>query len=242
MAIRPFTVTLVGATELLMDRDNITFAERLTRWHKDPLNADKQSPGDDRAPAWGWLGKLHYSEADNLVGIPQGMLSACLRAAATMIPHPTAKGKKSLKEVSQAGIAFTQTCFPLLVHLPGQPGWHPIPYDDLYTKLAEDEDFDVQVDTARMLGIRIDVRRSRPQFNRSHVRVRPMFAPWRCVCQMSLMDDALTEAVTLQMFRTAGIYKGMGNWRPSAGRAGSYGTFEVLEGIPDDMQPGPSTR
>lgn len=236
MAIRSFTVTLIGATELLMDRDNLAFAERLTRWQKDPANADNQVKGDDRAPAWGWLGKFHYSETDKLVGIPQGMLSACLRAAAATIPHPTAKHGKTLKEASQAGITFAQTCFPLLVHRPGQDGWHSIPYDDLYTQLAEQDDFRIHLETARMFGLSVDVRRAKPRpTGGGHVRVRPMFAPWRCICHMSLLDEVLTNAVTLQMFRIAGASKGMGNWRPSAKKAGSYGTFEVQEGIPGDL-------
>lgn len=236
MAIRPYTVTLISTSELIMDRDNITFAEEVTRWQKDPTNADVQRPGDDRAPAWGWLGKLHYGESTGEVGLPQGMLGACLRAAATMIPHPTARGKKSLKEVSQAGIVFTQTLFPLLVQRPNAVRWQTIPYAEVFTKLAQEDDFLTQIDVARLYGIRLDVRRSRPQFNRSHVRVRPMFGPWRCIVQMQLMDEVLTEDLVLQVFRMAGANKGLGNWRPSATRAGSYGTFQVVEGVADEVE------
>jgi hypothetical protein len=236
MSIRPYTLTLVSDTELLMDRDNITFGEDLKRWQKDPVNADKQSPGDDRVPAWGWLGKLHYSETNGLIGVPQGMLAACVRAAATMIPHPTAKGSKSLKEVSQSGLLFTETSFPLFVRGQMQDAWHAIAFPDLYQRLATEEQFAVHEQVAREAGLRLDVRRSKPQYNRSHIRVRPMFGPWRCVCHMQIVDDILTQNLVRQIFQTAGMYKGIGNWRPSVGRAGSYGMFSVVEGVLPELQ------
>jgi hypothetical protein len=236
MTMRALTLTLSSIAELLMDRDNITFSEDVAQWQKDPANADVQRPGDDRAPAWGWLGKLHYHEKTGMVGIPQGMLGACLRAAATTIPHPTAKGKKSLKEVSQSGLLFTETLFPLYVQQPNTTRWTPILFPDLFAKLREEDDFATHVEVGRLAGIRVDVRRSRPQFNRSHVRVRPMFGPWRSVVQLTLTDDVLTDELVLQVFHFAGTYKGLGNWRPSAGRAGSYGTFQVTPGIAPELQ------
>ena len=121
MPPRSLTLTLSGATEFLMDRDNISFAEEIVAWTKDPANADAQRAGDDRAPAWGWLGKLHYG-LDGLVGIPESMLSPCIRAAGAMIPHPTAKGGKTLKEPSQSGIQFVKTSHPLLLPQGQGPG------------------------------------------------------------------------------------------------------------------------
>jgi hypothetical protein len=230
------TLTLVSTTELLMDRDNLTFTERVTRWVKDPANKDRSQAGDDRSPAWAWLGKLHYDEQTGLVSIPQGMLSACLRAAATMIPHPTAKAGKTLKEVSQSGMIPAQSAFPLYVLRGTPPAWSPIDFEELYAKLGTEEDFEQHVEVAKLCGFRVDVRRSQPRFGSGrHVRVRPMFGPWRCVCQMQVTDEVLTEALVYQIFALAGRSKGMGNWRPSCGRAGSYGTFDVVQGIPEDL-------
>ena len=127
MPPRSLTLTLSGSTEFLMDRDNISFAEEITAWTKDPANADAQRAGDDRAPAWGWLGKLHYG-LDGLVGIPEGMLAPCIRAAGAMIPHPVAKGGKTLKEPSQSGIQFVKTYHPLLLPRGGNQGWGVIVY------------------------------------------------------------------------------------------------------------------
>jgi hypothetical protein len=48
-------------------------------------------------------------------------------------------------------------------------------------------------------------------------------------------DEVLTEALVYQIFALAGRSKGMGNWRPSCGRAGSYGTFDVVQGLSEDL-------
>jgi hypothetical protein len=238
MASRSFLVTLIGENELLMDRDNIDFSAKIAKWQKDPSNKNAQAPGDDRAPAWGWLGKLHYAgfETHEWVGIPNGMMATCLRDAATQIAHPTVRGKKSLKEASQAGILLRRSAFPLLVKRPGLGDWSPISYTDVYRKLQSEDDFLVHQDVVPSFGFRLDVRRARPQFNRAHVRVRPMFGPWRCIVDMEVTIDILDNAVMQTIWDYAGRYKGLGNWRPSLSRAGTYGTFHVVEGIPDDMK------
>jgi hypothetical protein len=236
MPMRTVTLTLSGATELLMDRDNISFTEKLVRWQKDPVNADHQVPGDDRAPAWGWLGKLHYDEMTKLVGLPQSMLLACLRGAGATISHPTAKGGKTLKEASQSGIQFTTTLCPLLLRRPNSAGWQPIDYEELFQKLIGEDDFMVHEEVVKQFGFILDVRRSHPQYNRSHVRVRPKFASWRCVCELRVLDEILTDTVIMQMFTIAGHSKGIGNWRPSNLKAGSFGLFTVQAGVADGLK------
>jgi hypothetical protein len=229
---RVLTLTLSNVSEFFMDRDNISFAEEIVKWTKDPANADEQRPGDDRAPAWGWLGKLHYG-LDGFVGIPQNMLAPCIRGAGAMIPHPTAKGGKTLKEPSQSGIQFTQTSYPLLVRAGAE--WQPINYTALHAKLRDEEDFAQHEAVALALGFKVDVRRAKPQYNRSHIRVRPMFTTWRCVCDIVITDEVLTDALVLQLFDLAGTHKGIGNWRPSVGKAGSYGMFQADLGVPRDL-------
>lgn len=234
MPPRSLTLTLSGSTEFLMDRDNISFAEEIVAWTKDPANADAQRAGDDRAPAWGWLGKLHYG-LDGLVGIPESMLAPCIRAAGAMIPHPTAKGGKTLKEPSQSGIQFVKTYHPLLLPTREGGGWHPIVYQELYDKLRHEDDFAQHEAVGRSFGFIVDVRRAKPQYNRSHVRVRPMFGNWRCVCEMSITDDVFTDELVVKLFELAGTHKGIGNWRPSVGKAGSYGMFRAEQGVPQEL-------
>src|SRR5262245_36380158 len=234
MAVRPLTFTLVGDNALLLDQDNIEFAETITLWQKDPANKPLSSAGDDRSPAWTWLGKLPYEDMTpaRLVGIPHAMLGPCIRDAAAMIPHPTAGGKKTLKDVSQSGILFDTTLYPLEVHRPGSQDWDTIAYTDLYDKLRAEEDFATHKAVAATYGVKLDVRRASPQWNRKHIRVRPMFSPWRIRCQVTITDDLLSDEIVHQIFTLAGRYKGLGNWRPSLSHAGAYGTFSVVPGTP----------
>jgi hypothetical protein len=232
MPLRSLTLTLSSTTELLMDRDNISFAEEVVRWTKDPDNAEAQRAGDDRAPAWGWLGKLHYG-LDGFVGIPENMLGPCIRGAGAMIPHPTLRGGKTLKEASQSGIQFAQTSYPLFV--PTLDGWTPIAYEPLYAQLKEEEDFSQHEAVVKTLGFTLDVRRAKPQYNRTHIRVRPMLRSWRCVCGLAISDDVLSDDLVVKLFTLAGTHKGIGNWRPSVGKAGSYGMFGVEVGVPKDL-------
>lgn len=233
MADRILTLTLSSKTELLMDRDNISFAEEIVAWTKDPANADAQRAGDDRAPAWGWLGRLHYG-SDGYVGIPESMLAPCIRGAGAMIPHPTAKGGKTLKEQSQSGLLFVSTHHPLFL-LSDVPRWRPVRFGDLDDKLHHEDDFTQHEAVVKALGFRLDVRRAKPQYNRSHVRVRPMFGNWRCVCHIEITDDVFTDKLVVDLFNLAGRRKGIGNWRPGVGKAGSYGMFEAKQGVPADL-------
>jgi hypothetical protein len=231
---RQVVLTLRSKTALIMDRDNISFAEEIVSWTKDPTNADAQRAGDDRAPAWGWLGRLHHG-TDGLVSIPESMLAPCIRGAGAMIPHPTARGGKTLKEQSQSGLSFIETHHPLWLPPDDSDGWHPIVYHELEQKLRQEEDFAQHEAVARRLGFILDVRRAKPQYNRSHVRVRPMFAPWYCVCEVTVTDEVFTDKLVLDLFNLAGTRKGLGNWRPSVGKAGPFGQFTALGGVPADL-------
>lgn len=230
--VQTHTLTLIGDNELLMDRDNLTFAEQLKRWQLDPANKDQQIAGDDRAPAWAWLGKLHYEDVTpaRLVGIPMGMLAACIRDGAAMIRHPTARNNKTLKDISQSGILFMQALFPITVKRGGEDGeWHSISYTILHDKLRQEPDFLLHQAVAQDIGCTLDVRRAKPpgRSQGRHVRVRPAFIPWRVICEVKVLDEIITPDLLLQIFTYAGRYKGLGNWRPSTPKAGAYGTFSV---------------
>jgi hypothetical protein len=233
MPLYSYTVTLLGENPLLIDRDNLTFVEEVKAWQHDPGNRDKQKPGDDRSPAWAWLGKVYYEDTSPLqqVSIPVGMLQACIRDAATMIRHPTGKANKTLKDVSQSGILIAEAFIPLLV--PGEDTWRPISYKALYERLRGEDDFRVHEGLVKEHGFQLSVLAAKPPGQRArHVRVRPLFPTWQAVCHVTVTDDVLTEPILRQIFEYAGRYKGLGNWRPSTIRPGSYGTFQtdVVEG------------
>ena len=248
MPLRSYTVTLLGENPLLIDRDNLTFVEDVKEWQHNPDNRDKQKPGDDRSPAWAWLGKLYYEDTSLLwqVSIPVGMLQACIRDAATMIRHPTGRANKTLKDVSQSGILIAEAFIPLLV--PGEDAWRPISYKALYERLRGEDDFRIHESLVKEHGFQLSVLAAKPPGQRArHVRVRPLFPKWQAICHVTVTDDVLTEAILTQIFEYAGRYKGMGNWRPSTIRPGSYGTFktEVVEGgmeLEEGKSPGTPAR
>jgi hypothetical protein len=228
---RVYVVTLTGENPLIIDRDNLTFADEVKAWQQDPANRDQQKAGDDRAPAWAWLGKLYYEDTtpEKLVSLPVGMLQACIRDGAAMIRHPTGPARKTLKDVSQSGLVFQEAFIPLLVPslLPGASElWMPISYGELFLKLRGEAQFRVHEAFVQAQGFQLLVVAAKPPGQRTrHVRVRPIFPKWRAVCHVTVTDDVVTETILAQIFDYAGRYKGMGNWRPSTMRPGSYGTF-----------------
>jgi hypothetical protein len=92
--------------------------------------------------------------------------------------------------------------------------------------LQKVEDFDEHLDYVRTLGFELDVRRARVGQSK-HVRVRPLFSNWSASGRLMVTDDQLTTDVLRTILREAGIYVGLLEWRPSAGRPGPFGTFTV---------------
>ena len=56
MATR-YSVTLVGETPLLMHQDNLAWEDAMMQWRKDPANKKVSVAGDDRSPAFRWIGE-----------------------------------------------------------------------------------------------------------------------------------------------------------------------------------------
>ena len=76
-----YQVTLKGLTPLLMHSDNLAFSERVQAWQKAPENKANSKAGDDRSPAWTWIGYLYHDGKH--VGIPADNLMTMLREAGT---------------------------------------------------------------------------------------------------------------------------------------------------------------
>lgn len=53
-----FLVRLIGLSPLLCHADNVAWGDLLDAWAKRP--GKKGSAGDDRAPAWRWMGSLMH--------------------------------------------------------------------------------------------------------------------------------------------------------------------------------------
>ncbi len=69
MIQKTFNVRLTGTTGLIMHADDINWRDNMEAWNNDPENARLSKAGDDRTPAWRWLGSVYHDA--NYVGIPR---------------------------------------------------------------------------------------------------------------------------------------------------------------------------
>ena len=112
MKARTYQVVLTGETPTIIHHDNLSWAETMKQWSLDPANKKKSVAGDDRSPAWRWIGCL-YSEGGKLV-IPSDNLMTVLREGGKRCP--TGKGQATFKAQSQSGIVVDQSSWPLCVN------------------------------------------------------------------------------------------------------------------------------
>jgi hypothetical protein len=214
--MRSYQVKLEGVTPLLMHRDNLEFKALVERWQRDPANRDKSVPGDDRSPAWNWIGSLYHDGKH--VGLPTDCVMASCMGAGAEVKAP--RGKKSLKAQTQSGMAFAEPFLAFKVN-----GGRPIPMTDLQP-LHKNEDFDQHMLTTRDLGFGLDIRRARIGTSK-HVRVRPVFDSWHAIGTLNVWDDTLTTDVLGTVFYLAGDKYGLLEWRPSGRRPGPFGRFRA---------------
>ncbi len=216
MQHRTYNVTLTGATPLLLHRDNIEWTDALKRWGNDPSNKGDAIPGDDRTPAFRWIGCLYVSgglaviDADNLMTMMRDGGKRC----------PTGKGKGTFKAATQSGIMVNEIAWPLVTPK-GQVPIAPI------LALQSERDFAKHEEAARELGFTLFVKRARVGTTK-HIRVRPRFDSWSASGTLTVLDDSITTDVLRNILTHAGAYAGIGDWRPSSPMApGSFGKFTV---------------
>jgi hypothetical protein len=214
MAHRQYRVVITGVTPLLMHFDNLDWADYMKRWQTDPANSKGSVKGDDRSPAWTWLGSV-YSEA-GLVVIPADNLMTVLREGGKRCP--TGKGQSTFKAQSQSGIVVNESAWPLEV------AGNRIPMKDLLALKAE-TDFEAHKACAEALGFDLFVKRAKIGTSK-HVRVRPRFDEWTAAGTLTVFDDMITTDVLQNILTFAGAYAGLGDWRPSAPKSpGPWGKF-----------------
>jgi len=209
---RVYEVTLTGISDLLMHKHDIEFADEISEYRK--KNKKKGKAGDDRSPAWSWLGYC-YHEDDRLIGLPSDNLMTMLRDGAT---HVVVSGSKTFKAQSQSGLVVGEEQWPIMVdghHVP----WGP------FLSLVGNDDFDAHKQAAADHGFRLFVKGAKVGQSR-HVRVRPMFRNWTATGTVIVLDDTITDEVLEQILEMAGAYCGIGDWRPKSPKSpGSFGRF-----------------
>ncbi len=213
--MRTYKVTITGKTPLLMHADNIAWADRMDQWKSDPGNKSKSKAGDDRSPAFRWLGCL-YHDGEH-IAIPSDNLMRCLMEGGAMVPVPGGKGGKTFKAQTQSGLMVTEPFWPLEIRgatIPVAP----------FIALESEGDYQKHEAAASAAGFMLFLKRAKIGQSK-HVRVRPRFDGWSASGTISVWDEAITERVLGQILEYAGQYKGLGDWRPGAKTPGPHGMF-----------------
>lgn len=217
--MRTFKVTITGKTPLLMHHDNIEWADDMELWKDNPDNRKGSKAGDDRSPAWRWLGCVYHDGVR--IGIPQANIMKCLMEGGVMVPVPGGKRGKTFKSQTQSGMMSAEPYWPLLIN-GAQIKWADV------ERLMNEEVFANHKAAARALGFELLVKRAAVGTSK-HIRVRPQFAAgWQCSGSIAVWDEQITDKALRDIFAFAGQYKGIGDWRPGAPKKpGPYGTFEA---------------
>lgn len=215
MGQRTYRVELTGTTGLLLRADNIQWAEHMKEWEKNPDNKKISIRGDDRSPAWRWLGCVYHD--GETVGIPSDNLMTTIREGGALVP--TGQGQKTFKAQTQSGIIVNEIQWPILLR--GKPvSWAPI------AELRQEEEFSKHVAAIEAMGFELFAKRAKVG-QVKHVRVRPRFnPPWSCVGTLTVFDDQITPSILDRVLSNAGRYRGLGDWRPGSPKSpGPWGTF-----------------
>ena len=214
-----YQVTITGKTPLLMHQDNIDWADFMKSWESNPENKKNSKAGDDRTPAWRWIGSM-YNDG-HLVGIPNGNLMRSLMEGGAMVPVPGGRSGKTFKAQTQSGMMCVEPFWAITTHDGRQISWADV------ERLKDINDFTAQRQEAAKLGITLFVKRARVGQNK-HIRVRPFFdAGWTIKGNIMVWDEQITAQVLSDILTYAGNYKGLGDWRPGGRTPGSYGIFSA---------------
>ena len=209
-----YAVTLTGATDLLMHRDNIDFGAKTRAWQKDPANKKMSVAGDDRSPAWSWLSCLYT--AGGQVVIDSDNIMSMLRDGGKKCSAPTGRG--SMKAQTQSGIICNEIGWPITL-----ADGRNIDSNALLAMVKESE-FEEHEKAAQEAGFVLFVKRARVGTSK-HVRVRPRFSNWSASGTLTVVDPSITLEMLQHILTFAGCFCGVGDWRPSSPMPGQFGRF-----------------
>ena len=217
--MKTFNITLTGETPLLLHQDNVPWSDRLKRWQKDPENKANSVAGDDRSPAWTWIGSLYHD--GKMVTISSDNIMTSIREGGAKCP--TGKRTETYKRHTQSGLIVNETDWPIVLG-----DGRTVPYEPIKALLAED-DYEVHERVADELGFELFAKRARVGQSK-HVRVRPRFNAWSASGTITLLDEEMIDKTVLErILEQSGNRCGLGDWRPSAPRSpGSFGRFTAV--------------
>ena len=213
---KQYKIILTGNSPLLLHRDNLSFSEAIKRWQKDPQNKELSQAGDDRSPAWAWMGYLYVNAG--VLGIDADCIMSMLREGGAKLK--TGHKNETYKKQTQYGLNLDVLQFNLKVN------GREIRTEEL-ADLNGNNDFQAHLERAEQLGFELLVKRARIG-KAKHVRVRPMFRHWEAEGSLTVFDEeasGLTQDVLQRILDLSGLMVGLGDWRPSGPTPGSYGRF-----------------
>lgn len=210
-----YEVSLKGLSPLLMHQDNITWCDSMKKWREDPANKKLSVAGDDRSPAFTWLGSLYHD--GKTVAVPSGNLMSAAMQAGARVPVPGGKNGLTFKAQTQSGMVILEEFSPLAVN------GAFVPVEQLLALRAE-SDFEAHLKAATDHGFSLFVKRAKIKQS-AHVRVRPRFDTWALKFSLEVWDEQLTLAALADIWRIAGDFKGIGDWRPGSKTPGPFGRF-----------------
>lgn len=215
--MKRYSVTLKGITPLLLHRDNIEFADEMAAWRNDPHNKKLSKAGDDRTPAFTWLGCLY--EDGGTIAMPADNLMRCFMEGGASVPVPGGKNGKTFKAQTQSGMMTAEAAWPIQVR------GKEIVSDELYA-LRKEMDFEKHKAAAEKCGFSLFVKRAKIGASK-HIRVRPKFHEWTLRGNVDVWDEQITTDALVSIMQYAGDYKGLGDWRPSGRTPGPHGRFRA---------------
>lgn len=202
---------LTGVSPILLHSDNVDWADTLDSWRKDTKNRNVTKKGDDRSPAWTWIGSLYHD--NEYVSIPAENLTKCLSQAGARI---ILQGKKTYKEMAVSGLWLESEKHHLMV------GGKKVPMEPI-RELSKENDFTEHLAVAKSLGFSLFTKRVKIG-QAKHIRVRPMFSGWSISGVVEVEAKEITPSILSQLFELSGRV-GLGDWRPGCSTPGRYGMF-----------------
>jgi hypothetical protein len=215
--MKQYEIEIVGDTPLLMHQDNIEWSDMMDEWKADAANKKISKAGDDRSPAFRWIGSTYHD--DNVVAMPSDNLMRCIMEGGSMVPVPGAKGNKTFKSQTQSGMMVAEPFWPLTID------GKTVPMSEIRL-LMQVKDFAAHRAKALELGFKLHVKRAKIGAAK-HIRVRPCFDRWTLRGTINVWDEQITDRVLTEVLTLAGRYKGLGDWRPGSKTPGSWGMFKA---------------
>lgn len=214
--MKRYNIKLTGESPLLMHADDLKWRTTLDNWLKVPENKKESKAGDDRTPAWKWIGYCYHD--GSRVGIPSDNLMTVLREGGAKVP--TGKKGGSYKRQSQSGIVVNELLWPIET-LKGEVDWKAM--GAMVTEL----DFEKHEAFAVTNGFELFAKPAKVGMSK-HIRVRPRFENWTTAGSVTVFDDTITPEVLKLILEMAGAYCGLCDWRPSSpSRPGPFGRFKA---------------